>query len=170
MTSHWTCEGCHIQGVNEGCRYVRASTAQAVARRKLRQIESFMPSGANVLLDYGCGSGTWLALLRDMGCAFRMIGTDVVSSPLQKLRDREMEAYQCDETTLLEYVQPGSVGLVHMFHVIEHLPDVTRVLKAIREKEPREISLLVAYLASPAADFITGQVISPNGGEVIVGF
>jgi 3-oxoacyl-[acyl-carrier protein] reductase len=36
--------------------------------------------------------------------------------------------------------------------------------------EPVEIAYAVAYLASPEADFITGQVISPNGGEVIVGY
>jgi 3-oxoacyl-[acyl-carrier protein] reductase len=38
-----------------------------------------------------------------------------------------------------------------------------------RYAEPREISYAVAFLASPEADFITGQVLSPNGGEVIVG-
>ena len=32
-----------------------------------------------------------------------------------------------------------------------------------------DVAEVVAFLASPAADFITGQVISPNGGEVIVG-
>ena len=36
--------------------------------------------------------------------------------------------------------------------------------------EPVEIAYAVAYLASPEADFVTGQVISPNGGEVIVGY
>lgn len=35
--------------------------------------------------------------------------------------------------------------------------------------DPVEISYLVAFLASRESDFITGQVISPNGGEVIVG-
>lgn len=35
---------------------------------------------------------------------------------------------------------------------------------------PEEISHAVVFLASPAADFITGQVLSPNGGETIVGF
>ena len=33
--------------------------------------------------------------------------------------------------------------------------------------EPEEIGALVAFLASPEADFITGQVLSPNGGFVI---
>ncbi len=33
--------------------------------------------------------------------------------------------------------------------------------------EPEEIGALVAYLASREADFMTGQVLSPNGGFVI---
>lgn len=32
---------------------------------------------------------------------------------------------------------------------------------------PEEIGALVAFLASPEADFFTGQVLSPNGGFVI---
>ncbi|WP_137390584.1 SDR family NAD(P)-dependent oxidoreductase [Rhodoligotrophos defluvii] len=38
-----------------------------------------------------------------------------------------------------------------------------------RYAEPRELSYTVAFLASPQSDFITGQTISPNGGETIVG-
>ena len=54
--------------------------------------------------------------------------------------------------------------------------DDSEVLRAKEEKvplkrycQPIEISYAVAYLASPRADFITGQVLSPNGGETIVG-
>jgi len=36
--------------------------------------------------------------------------------------------------------------------------------------EPVEISYAVAWLASPETDMITGQVISPNSGETIVGY
>jgi 3-oxoacyl-[acyl-carrier protein] reductase len=36
--------------------------------------------------------------------------------------------------------------------------------------EPIEMAYAVTFLASPEADFITGQVLSPNGGQVIVGF
>lgn len=54
--------------------------------------------------------------------------------------------------------------------------DNAEVLKAKEEKvplkrycEPIEMSYAVAFLASSEADFITGQVLSPNGGECIVG-
>lgn len=38
-----------------------------------------------------------------------------------------------------------------------------------RMGEPIDIAQTVAFLASDEADFITGQIISPNGGERIVG-
>lgn len=38
-----------------------------------------------------------------------------------------------------------------------------------RYAEPAEITAVVLFLASEEASFITGQVISPNGGEMIVG-
>ncbi|WP_027136352.1 SDR family NAD(P)-dependent oxidoreductase [Geminicoccus roseus] len=39
-----------------------------------------------------------------------------------------------------------------------------------RWAQPEEIAATVAFLASDEAAFITGQVISPNGGKTIVGF
>ena len=39
-----------------------------------------------------------------------------------------------------------------------------------RFTEPLEISYAVAWLASKECDMVTGQVISPNSGEVIVGY
>ena len=55
--------------------------------------------------------------------------------------------------------------------------DDSDVLRAKEEKvplkrycQPIEIAYAVAYLASPQSDFITGQVLSPNGGEMIVGY
>jgi 3-oxoacyl-[acyl-carrier protein] reductase len=38
-----------------------------------------------------------------------------------------------------------------------------------RVGEPREVAYAVAYLASSEAAFVTGQVLSPSGGGVIVG-
>jgi SAM-dependent methyltransferase len=113
--------------------FIMSKLAKGVARAKLRQITRLMPPGNETLLDYGCGSGTWLTLLKDLGCTYRMIGTDITAGPLQELRRRGIEAYQCDETTLTRHVQPGSVGAVHLFHVIEHVPNVGRVLESIRD-------------------------------------
>lgn len=39
-----------------------------------------------------------------------------------------------------------------------------------RWAQPEEIAHLVTFLASPRSDFITGQVVSPNGGASIIGF
>ncbi len=36
--------------------------------------------------------------------------------------------------------------------------------------QPIDISYAVAWLASPEADMVTGQVVSPNSGETIVGY
>jgi len=64
--------------------------------------------------------------------------------------------------------------------VITEMPIRVQGWDKIREKEkkvpigrwaqPEEISYSVAFLASEEAAFITGQAISPNGGETIVGF
>lgn len=64
--------------------------------------------------------------------------------------------------------------------VITEMPIKVQGWDRIREKEqkvplkrwaqPEEVSGAVAFLASAEADFITGQSISPNGGETIVGF
>jgi 3-oxoacyl-[acyl-carrier protein] reductase len=64
--------------------------------------------------------------------------------------------------------------------VITEMPIKVQGWDKIRAKEkkvllgrwakPEEVAYAVAFLASPEADFITGQAISPNGGETIVGF
>jgi NAD(P)-dependent dehydrogenase (short-subunit alcohol dehydrogenase family) len=58
-------------------------------------------------------------------------------------------------TPMLEYLPAG-----FQEHIIKKTP-----LK--RFGEPAEVASFVAYLASEEADFITGQVISINGGLVI---
>lgn len=38
-----------------------------------------------------------------------------------------------------------------------------------RLAEPRDVALTVAFLASPDSDYMTGQTLSPSGGDAIVG-
>jgi len=73
---------------------------------------------------------------------------------------------------LVNAVNPGGV--------MTEMPIRVQGMEKIREKEkkvplgrwaqPAEIAAAVAFLASDEAAFITGQAISPNGGETIVGF
>jgi len=65
--------------------------------------------------------------------------------------------------------------------VLSKLPTREAALERVRQRlesgavplgryaEPSEITAVVLFLASDRSSFITGQVISPNGGEVIVG-
>jgi 3-oxoacyl-[acyl-carrier protein] reductase len=64
--------------------------------------------------------------------------------------------------------------------VMTEMPILTQGMEKIRAKEklvplgrwaiPQEISYAVGFLAAETGAFITGQSISPNGGETIVGF
>ncbi len=46
---------------------------------------------------------------------------------------------------------------------------VARHRRGGRTATPEEISYAVAWLASPETDFMTGQVVAPNGGMPLVG-
>jgi len=52
----------------------------------------------------------------------------------------------------------------------EMLDSRSKAMPLGRFTEPVEISYAVAWLASKECDMVTGQVISPNSGEVIVGY
>ncbi|MFN6976491.1 MAG: SDR family NAD(P)-dependent oxidoreductase [Gemmobacter sp.] len=76
------------------------------------------------------------------------------------------------ENILVNAVCPGGV--------LTEMPIRVQGMEKIREKEkkvpvgrwaqPEEISHAVHFFVAPTGDFVTGQSISPNGGETIVGF
>ena len=51
----------------------------------------------------------------------------------------------------------------------EYVERAARQVPMGRFAEVGEVSETVLFLCGPESDFITGQVISPNGGQVIVG-
>ena len=57
----------------------------------------------------------------------------------------------------------GSIGKARIDAMAEEVP-IGRIA------QPIDISYAVAWLASPEADMVTGQVVSPNGGVTIVGY
>lgn len=67
-------------------------------------------------------------------------------------------------------VAPGAVlsGGPLKFDSPERLREKTQLVPLKRYAQPVELAYAVAFLASPEADFITGQVLSANGGQTIV--
>ena len=75
-------------------------------------------------------------------------------------------------TITVNAVAPGFVA-TEMTRASNSQQDMDEREKSIplgRFCQPLDISYAVAWLASPETDLISGQVISPNAGEVIVGY
>lgn len=65
-------------------------------------------------------------------------------------------------------VAPGVIKTkMNEFLSKDEIDDLNESTPLGRMGEPCEVAKLVKFLASPEADFITGQVISPNGGFLI---
>jgi 2-polyprenyl-3-methyl-5-hydroxy-6-metoxy-1,4-benzoquinol methylase len=107
--------------------------AQGVARNKVKMLEPMFPSENRVLLDYGCGAGVWLELLRRAGVDWRLIGAEVNEESIKAVQALGLEGFHCNENTLKDHIAPESVGVIHLFHVIEHLPDPIDVLKKLAD-------------------------------------
>lgn len=69
-------------------------------------------------------------------------------------------------------VAPGFVltGMTAASNPIEKIKEREKTMPLGRYCDPIDISYAVAWLASAETGMITGQVISPNSGEVIVGY
>jgi SAM-dependent methyltransferase len=72
------------------------------------------------ILDVGCGRGEWLELLRDRDLVAR--GVDLNAAMVEVCRGMGLDAAAGDAVEHLAGAQPGSLGAVTGFHIIEHLP------------------------------------------------
>ena len=65
-------------------------------------------------------------------------------------------------------VAPGVINTrMNSFLTKSEISDICESTPLGRMGEPLEVAKLVRFLCSPDADFITGQVISPNGGFLV---
>jgi NAD(P)-dependent dehydrogenase (short-subunit alcohol dehydrogenase family) len=72
---------------------------------------------------------------------------------------------------LVNAIAPGVVYTdMNLWNGLEPLEEEASWNLLKRWAEPVEIAYLVAYLASAEGAFVTGQVISPNGGDPIIGY
>ena len=81
---------------------------------------------------------------------------------------RELAAWKIS----VNAVAPGFIltGMTQGSNTPEMIKARGEAMPLGRLTEPQDISYAVAWLASDEAEMVTGQVISPNSGEVIVGY
>ncbi len=86
-----------------------------------RRMRVYLPrlEAASPVLDLGCGRGEALEALTAAGIDCR--GVDTSAAMVRHCTERGLVAEQVDLLKGLERVEPGSLGAVVSFHVIEHL-------------------------------------------------
>ncbi|HVF75640.1 MAG TPA: methyltransferase domain-containing protein [Acidimicrobiales bacterium] len=90
---------------------------------------SDLPGRAPVV-DIGCGRGEWLELLAENGIP--AYGVDTNKTFVDRNVERGLDVRYGDAIDHLLTVEPGSIGAVTAFHVVEHLPfeDLVRLVDA----------------------------------------
>jgi 2-polyprenyl-3-methyl-5-hydroxy-6-metoxy-1,4-benzoquinol methylase len=99
-------------------------------RKVCEQVPDLCIPGDRVL-DYGCGDGHLCADLRAAGWK-KVFGIDISSVRVERARERYPEIGFFDSLDTATHVDYGSLDLVVMDSVIEHLPDPTVSLERIR--------------------------------------
>jgi len=106
------------------------------------------------LLDLGCGRGEALAYFQENGIPCR--GVDGSEAMVEECRRKGLEVERADLFDALARTEPGSLGAVVSFHVVEHLPieSLDRLVRLARRalapggvlilETPNPLSLTVA--------------------------
>jgi 2-polyprenyl-3-methyl-5-hydroxy-6-metoxy-1,4-benzoquinol methylase len=104
-----------------------------LARRRAREVLRHLPEDG-VALDFGCGTGHWLdAVAARRRPRQRLVGIDPNEAAIAAVRARGLEGHVGAEEALARAVAPGSVDVVLLNHVIEHVPDPRATLRALAD-------------------------------------
>jgi SAM-dependent methyltransferase len=97
----------------------------------------------DLVLDFGCGHGTWLSILKERG--LRGMGIDYDPEMVDLCHERGLEAICSAELTDAAEYEPTAITA---FHIIEHLPpmDVMRLLMTL---DVRKVVLITPNIDHP---------------------
>ena len=137
----------HVKGAFFATQAVIAGMKQRKFGRIINTGSSFTMTGSPAMSHYTMSKGALTALTRAWGREFGPYGITVNT------------------------VSPGLVEtpMTRSDLTPEMLQNIVAGMVIGRTVKPEEVSYLVAFLASREADAITGQNLSPNGGQAIVG-
>lgn len=109
----------------------RPLTYEVYARVLLSRYPSLRRSGVRVL-DYGCGMGQFLAVMRDRGAEVR--GIELSEIAARHCRERLGLEVLAGTEDALEALPDRSFDLVSLFSVLEHVCAPTRLAELVRRK------------------------------------
>jgi SAM-dependent methyltransferase len=163
------------------------SKTEEIARREVaywvfREIERSFPTRfTDCVLDVGGGTGAYLSLLKSRLSVKKFISTDM--QPRTGYADPDLVYLQVGAEELTKRVSPGSVDLVLMIEVLEHLvnPDVgiEEVFKCLKpggvlilttpnlSSLLNRMALLFGYL--PLSAEVSARHVFGRPGEVVAG-
>ena len=107
------------------------SLAQLSARMLIKEVERHRLTDNRRLVDFGCGNGSWLELFRACNVSWDLHGTEIGAGNVEHIKRLGFQGYCCDENTIGRFIQPGSVGMIYMHHVIEHVPNPLETLRTL---------------------------------------
>ena len=88
-----------------------------------------VPSGVGAVLDYGCGQGAWLPVLREVFGGADVSGIDISRAAIDKARSRFPSArFDVFDGGRAPF-DDASFDLVFSFHVVEHVDDVENTVR-----------------------------------------
>lgn len=101
-------------------------------RMKFSSILKSLGRKPRAFADVGCGDGHYLKLIeRTEGVPReRLYGLELSEKTVARLREGGYQAF-CERAETCDSIPPGSVDLVTMFHVIEHVADPAAVTRKI---------------------------------------
>ena len=105
----------------------------ALDQLKLGSIVRALGRTPDSYMDIGCGTGRFLRAMARRGVARKAChGLDIDAKPLQSLSDDGF-AVHCGRVEACADVEPCSLELATMFHVIEHVADPGQVMATVRD-------------------------------------
>ena len=110
-----------------------AATYQAIRKqaikKKFKWIKPYLNNEATIL-DYGSGTGEFLNYCKTQG--LRTVGVEIAETARQKaISNYNLHVLNPER---LNEIEPASVDLVTMWHVLEHLPDLSLSVDRITNK------------------------------------
>lgn len=116
---------------------VYQSVRDYAIKQKYKLINGFNTSKS--LLDYGCGTGDFLHYVQTKG--WKTLGAEPNPNARKVMQEKGISSILPEE---INKQQPGSFGVITLWHVLEHIHDVNEKLKAFHQLLEENGKLIIA--------------------------